>query len=236
MHRLLPLAMLVVPCAVGLGAGCAKKFQDMRTPSGEFCSDMPVFPAGTPPDHEYHRLKPIASDPETRTEAERLESLRKAACEAGGDAVIEAVNEEVRMPNATYATVSSGTAIIWTRRSLGDPAPLAAPTEAPENAEAAAEPEPAPAAAEPQAAAPVEEPEPPPMKPEPAPAKPSKPAATSAPAPAAVSTKSTPAPTPATKTAPPSTATAKAAPAPTSTTKAAPTPTSTGKATFLKKK
>lgn len=105
-----------------IGACAAPRFQDLRTPSGEFCSDMPVYPAGKIPEREYHRLGPIQSSTEVRTEAERLESLRKAACAAGGDAVIEAVNEEVRLPNASFGTVSSGTAVTWTRRTGADTA------------------------------------------------------------------------------------------------------------------
>jgi hypothetical protein len=97
--------------------GCGPDFKDRRTPSGDFCSDMPIIPAGQEPDREYHRLQPIQSDPKARTEAERLESLRKVACKVGADAVIEAVNEEVRGDNAQYQTVSSGTAVIWLRRS-----------------------------------------------------------------------------------------------------------------------
>jgi hypothetical protein len=108
-------------CAAAIAAlipiGCGPDFKDRRTPSGEFCSDMPIIPAGQEPDREYHRLQPIQSDPKTRTEAERLESLRKVACKVGADAVIEAVNEEVRGDNAQYQMVSSGTAVIWLRRS-----------------------------------------------------------------------------------------------------------------------
>ena len=96
----------------------------MRTPSGEFCSDMPVFPAGAQPDKEFHRLGPIQSEPIAKTEAERLQSLRKAACLAGGDGVIEAVAEEVRLPDATYGMVASGTAVVWTRRPDGTFKPL----------------------------------------------------------------------------------------------------------------
>ena len=93
---------------------------------------MQVVPAGVDPDSEYHRLQPISSDPKARTEAERLESLRKAACAVGGDAVIEAVNEEVRAENATYATVSSGTAIIWLRRPTNSgTTPLKLPSKRP---------------------------------------------------------------------------------------------------------
>jgi hypothetical protein len=144
MRRLL-LAALLAPIVAG--AACAS-FKDKRTPSGEFCSDMQVVPAGADPDSEYHRLQPISSDPKARTEAERLESLRKAACAVGGDAVIEAVNEEVRAENATYATVSSGTAIIWLRRPTGSGVkPLSLPTKRPA---ASAEPE-APPAPEPTA-------------------------------------------------------------------------------------
>jgi hypothetical protein len=128
MRRLL-LAALVAPILAG--AACAS-FKDKRTPSGEFCSDMQVVPAGVDPDSEYHRLQPISSDPKARTEAERLESLRKAACAVGGDAVIEAVNEEVRAENATYATVSSGTAIIWLRRPASSgTTPLKLPNKKP---------------------------------------------------------------------------------------------------------
>src|SRR5215212_1728592 len=97
-RRLLFTAMLTVP----LFLEC-KSFQEMRTPSGDFCTDMPVLPAGQVPDREYHRLQPIQSDPDCRTEAERLESLRRFACKAGADAVIEAANEEVRQSNAGYA-------------------------------------------------------------------------------------------------------------------------------------
>ena len=140
MRRLL-LVALVAPLVVA--AACAS-FKDKRTPSGEFCSDMQVIPAGQDADSEYHRLQPISSDPKARTEAERLESLRKAACSVGGDAVIEAVNEEVRAENATYATVSSGTAIIWLRRPSGGGAkPLSLPSKHPA-ASAAVEPPPAP--------------------------------------------------------------------------------------------
>lgn len=105
-----------------IGACAAPRFQDMRSPSGDFCSDMPIFPAGKIPEREYHRLGPIQSAPDVRTEAERMESLRKAACAAGGDAIIEAVNEEQKQPNATYATISSGTAVTWTRRTGGETA------------------------------------------------------------------------------------------------------------------
>ncbi len=144
-----------------LPAACAS-FKDRRTPSGDFCSDMAVVPAGQEPDREYHRLQPIQSDPKARTEAERLESLRKAACNVGADAVIEAVNEEVRGDNAQYGTVSSGTAVIWLHHETphnvgptpmgptpigGRPAPVAAPGPAPVAAPApdtAAPPAPAP--------------------------------------------------------------------------------------------
>ncbi|APR86582.1 Hypothetical protein A7982_11931 [Minicystis rosea] len=88
---------------------------------------MPIIPAGQEPDREYHRLQPIQSDSKTRTEAERLESLRKVACNVGADAVIEAVNEEVRGDNAQYQMVSSGTAVIWLRRSGGAGAPGESP-------------------------------------------------------------------------------------------------------------
>ena len=113
---------------------------------------MQVVPAGQDPDSEYHRLQPISSDPKARTEAERLESLRKAACAVGGDAVIEAVNEEVRAENATYATVSSGTAIIWLRRPSGSGSkPLSLPSKHAASAAVEPPPPPEPPAPEPTA-------------------------------------------------------------------------------------
>jgi hypothetical protein len=122
MQRVLLLA--AATAALFTGCGGPPRFQDMRTPSGEFCSDMTVFPAGEMPDREFHRLGPIQSEPTARTEAERLQSLRKAACLSGGDGVIEAVNEEVRLPDASYGTVASGTAVVWTRRPDGETKPL----------------------------------------------------------------------------------------------------------------
>ena len=114
----------VVVLAVATSAGCGPSFKDRRTPSGDFCSDMLVIAAGQTPDREHHRLQPIRSDLTAKTEAERLESLRKAACLLGGDAVIEAVNEEVRGDNAQYITVSSGTAVIWIRHPNGEAKPI----------------------------------------------------------------------------------------------------------------
>jgi hypothetical protein len=117
---------VLVASAILLAAGCSPAFKDKRTPSGDFCTDMAVIPADQEPNLEYHRLVPVQSDMKvTHTEAERLESLRKAACMVGGDAVIEAVNEEVRNENAQYVLVSSGTAVIWVRpKGGGEAVPL----------------------------------------------------------------------------------------------------------------
>jgi hypothetical protein len=128
MDRLLLPALAL---AVTVAAACGPSFKDRRTPSGDFCSDMVVIPAGQEPDREYHRLQPIKSDIAAKTEAERLESLRKAACLVGADSVIEAVNEEVRADNAQYATVSSGTAVIWLRPHNGEVKPLVILTKKP---------------------------------------------------------------------------------------------------------
>jgi hypothetical protein len=131
--------------AVTATAACAASFKDRRTPSGDFCSDMVIIPAGQEPDREYHRLQPIKSEITAKTEAERLESLRKAACLVGADSVIEAVNEEVRADNAQYATVSSGTAVIWLRPHSGEVKPLTILTKKPPpapTAEVVAEPAP----------------------------------------------------------------------------------------------
>jgi hypothetical protein len=117
MHRI--LLTTAIGASLLAVVACAAPFRERRTPSGEFCSDMAVIPAGQEPPREYHRLQPIASDPEARTEAERLESLRKAGCEAGADGVIEAVNEEIRTENGNWATVASGTAVTWVLRGTG---------------------------------------------------------------------------------------------------------------------
>lgn len=114
MSRVWPASVLA---ALVVLSACGPAFKDRRTPSGDFCSDMPVYPAGKDPDREYHRLQPVQSDRKARTEAERLESLRRAACLVQGDAIIEAVNEEIRGEDAMYVTVSSGTAIQWLRRT-----------------------------------------------------------------------------------------------------------------------
>ena len=120
--------LLIAAGLAALFAGCAAtppRFQDMRTPSGEFCTDMTIYSGKTQPDREFHRLEPIQSEPSARTEPERLRSLRKAACMAGGDAVIEAIEEEVRLPDASYGKVAAGTAIVWTRRDGQTAKPLA---------------------------------------------------------------------------------------------------------------
>lgn len=204
MQRLLLAAAL----GAALIAGCSTAFRDKRTPSGEFCSDMHVVPAGQLPDREYHRLQPIASDPEARTEAERLESLRKAACAVGGDAVIEAVNEEIRTEDGRYASVASGTAVIWVRRTDGEAKPLTLhPANKPAESAAPPEPEAPPAdPAEPASDEPYED------TPAPAasapPAKPGKPG--SKPSPASSAKPSSPTPpasaTPPSSPTPPSSA------------------------------
>jgi hypothetical protein len=116
--------IFIAASVVTLFAACAPSFQNHRTPSGDFCSDMPVLAAGQVPDREYHRLRPVSSDPEAHNEAERLESLRKAACYAGADGVIEASTEELRLASAGYTNISSGTAITWVRHGQSEPKPL----------------------------------------------------------------------------------------------------------------
>jgi hypothetical protein len=159
---------IAIVVSATLIASCSTSFRERRTPSGEFCSDMAVIPAGQVPDREYHRLQPITSNPEARTEAQRLESLRMAACEAGGDGVIEAVNEEIRQENGNYATVASGTAVTWVLRAEGAKPLSHLPTHMPRTTPqpVAPQPEPAPpppAVMEaPPAATPAPQPTPPP--------------------------------------------------------------------------
>jgi len=106
------LSRLALSLSLALIA-CASGFYTRHTPSGVACVDMPVIPAGTRIERAYHRLHPVRSEPREETEAQRLESLRKAACEAGADAVIEAVNED-SMTDGGAIVISSGTAVIWT--------------------------------------------------------------------------------------------------------------------------
>ncbi|MDI1432540.1 hypothetical protein [Polyangium sorediatum] len=123
--------------AIFVACAAPPRFQDMRTPSGEFCTDMPIFAGKTQPDREFHRLEPVQSEPGARTEPERLRSLRKSACMAGGDAVIEAIEEEIRLPDASYGKVATGTAIVWIRRegSSSKPIDMGAHSEADKGAE-----------------------------------------------------------------------------------------------------
>lgn len=117
--------VLVVALALGASA-CGAPARRTTTPSGHSCVDMPLLAAGQEPGRPLHRMGPVRSDARSATEAERLASLREAACAAGGDAVIEAVNEEVRLPDGTYGTIASGTAVVWTGAAPRPDAPAAA--------------------------------------------------------------------------------------------------------------
>ncbi|MRG95680.1 hypothetical protein [Polyangium spumosum] len=181
--------VLLSAATAALFIACAAppRFQDMRTPSGEFCTDMPIFAGKTQPDREFHRLEPVQSEPSAKTEPERLRSLRKAACFAGGDAVIEAVEDEIRLPDASYGKVAAGTAIVWTRRegAAAKPLDLGAKTE---EDKPAGEPTPPPEATAPKEPKPVDtsvEVKSPPPTPTPTPT------ATAAPAPTTTSTGTT---------------------------------------------
>jgi hypothetical protein len=113
------IAFFSAAALVAIYAACAKPpvpFHQLQTPSGDFCSDMPIFAGRDQPDREFHRLGPVKSGTTFRTVAERLESLRKAACTAEADAVIEASEDEVRNVDGTFGKVASGTAVVWTRR------------------------------------------------------------------------------------------------------------------------
>lgn len=114
-----PIAFLSAAALVAVYAACTKQpipFHQMRTPSGDFCSDMPIYAGRDNPEKEFHRLGPVKSGATFKTTAERLESLRKAACAAEADAIIEASEDETRLPDGAYGKVASGTGVIWTRR------------------------------------------------------------------------------------------------------------------------
>jgi hypothetical protein len=116
------VARWIAPLALLVG-GCAASFATALTPSGEPCSDMPILSSEQKVDREYHRIGPVKSDLQCGTEAERLESLRRAACKKGADAIIEASNEEARLPDNSHVIRSSGTAVTW-RHAPPKPTPL----------------------------------------------------------------------------------------------------------------
>ncbi|MCE9577948.1 MAG: hypothetical protein K8W52_32755 [Deltaproteobacteria bacterium] len=102
----------VIAVAVFTLAACGAPHR-ATTPSGTPCSDLPVYPAGADPGLAFRRLGPVHSHLLDSTEAERLASLRDAACAAGADAVVEVANEDQPQGDST-ATVASGTAVVWT--------------------------------------------------------------------------------------------------------------------------
>jgi len=120
-------ALTAIVASVALYTACAAKpipFHQMRTPSGDFCSDMPIFSGTTQPDREFHRIGPVKSLPNLKSPAERLESLRKAACDAGADGIVEGAEAEETQIDATHSLVASGTGVIWTRRPDTEARPL----------------------------------------------------------------------------------------------------------------
>ena len=94
---------------------CTAAFRDRRTPSGGFCTDMAVIPSNEEPDLEYHRLQPVQSELKQFTSAERFESLRKAACAVGADAVIEAEEDNKQNEVGQFVKIFTGTAVVWVR-------------------------------------------------------------------------------------------------------------------------
>src|SRR5690242_861960 len=110
-------AVLSLACGAfaSAGAGCAPAFHDAKTPSWQWCSDMPVVLNGqADPERPFHRIKPISTPIKSLTAPERLEALRVEACKLGGDAVINAGDEETQTPDHTIVVRASGYAIRWT--------------------------------------------------------------------------------------------------------------------------
>ncbi len=113
---------LLILLSVSL-VGCVKPWTELKTSAGIRCADMPIYPADKMVDRPHLRIKPVRSraynvingGKECTTEAERLESLREAACRESADAVIEAVNEEVSI-GTRYCPLASGTAVRWETR------------------------------------------------------------------------------------------------------------------------
>jgi hypothetical protein len=136
-------ALPLLGALAGVAPGCAQNFHEARTPSGQYCSDMPVYFNNQPdPDRPFHRIKPIATPIKSLTAPERLEALRVEACKLGGDAVIGAGDEEAQAPDHTVIMRASGYAVRWTnaqpktpvsRQTIGGtaPPPMAGPAPSP---------------------------------------------------------------------------------------------------------
>ena len=117
-HQPRLLGTFIIGAAVS-GLACGGAAPRTTTPSGGPCVDMPVVPAGEEPTRSFRRLAPVRSAATAATNAERLASLRAAACAVGADAVIEATQEEIQQPDKTYRPVAEGSAVVW-----DGPAPL----------------------------------------------------------------------------------------------------------------
>src|SRR5262245_27140493 len=86
-----------VAVAAVLGAGCAS-YYDKITPSGTPCRDMPLVPFGKDEQlagRPFTRLRPVSSSLRCETQGERMESLRRQACDVMADAVIDIAQDEV---------------------------------------------------------------------------------------------------------------------------------------------
>jgi hypothetical protein len=97
-------------------AGCAANFQEARTPSGDFCAEMPILVAGQDPGRPYQRVGLVTSGEGIPDDAHRLEALRRAACKLGADAVIEAASQQRGVgPDGKARLVSEGFAVVWAK-------------------------------------------------------------------------------------------------------------------------
>ena len=56
------------------------------------------------------RLGPVASSLSAETPAERIDSIRRAACDAGADAVVEVLQQEVILPTRKTIRLSGSAA------------------------------------------------------------------------------------------------------------------------------
>lgn len=99
-------------------------FEAKKTPSGEFCSDMKViFNGEHEPDRPFHRLKTIRTSLIETTAPERLQLMREVACDAKGDAVIDAGDYEGVSQDGKRVKFLAGTVIQWTAPSPALEAP-----------------------------------------------------------------------------------------------------------------
>ena len=106
LKRYLLIVLVAVP-------GCAG-WMGKLTPAGIPCTDMQVIPYGQTIDRPFQRFAVVKSTPADESDMERIVSLRRDACNKGGDAVVDAATEQKRTPTGDMP-VATGMAVRFLR-------------------------------------------------------------------------------------------------------------------------